>query len=100
MKSNRLVIAATLFLAAGVALLFGFTSGTTGFTLGYPFSATKLHLDITTTGIPALAGVPLLAAGALLLFMAFVAAIVSQYSQPDPHDIADLRSKRQDPFDE
>ena len=75
MKSDRLVIIAVVFLAAGVALLFGFTSGTTDFSLGYPFSATKLHVDTTTTGIPALAGLPLLAAGTLLLLIALIAAM-------------------------
>src|SRR5215469_11042068 len=100
MKSDRFVIGAVLFLAAGLALVFGFTNGTTGFTLGYPLSATKLHVDITTSGIPALAGLPLLAAGALLLFIALIAAIASQFRGPEPRDVSDLPSKRQEPFEE
>jgi hypothetical protein len=100
MKSDRFVIGAVLFLAAGLALLFGFTNGTTGFTLGYPLSATRLHVDITTSGIPALAGLPLVAAGALLLFIALIAAIVSQFRGPEPPDVSDLPSKRQEPFEE
>lgn len=99
MKSDRLVIAAVVFLAAGLALVFGFTNGTTGFTLGYPFSATRLHVDITTTGIPALAGLPLVAAGALLLVIAFIAAIASQFAEPESPEILHLPSKRQEPFD-
>jgi len=98
MKSDRFVIGSVVLLAAGLALLFGFTSGSTGFTLGYPLSATKLHVDITTIGMPALAGLPLVAAGALLLFIALIAAIASQFSQPESRDAPDLPSKRQEPF--
>ena len=100
MKSDRFVIGAVVLLAAGLALLFGFTNGTTGVTLGYPLSNTKLHVDITTTGLPALAGLPLLAAGALLLFVALIAAIAAQFREPDSHHVSDLPSKRQDPFEE
>jgi hypothetical protein len=100
MKSDRFVIGAVLFLAAGLALLFAFTNGTTGFTLGYPFSNTRLHVDITTSGIPALAGLPLVAAGALLLFIALIAAIVSQFRRPESRDSSDLPSKREEPFEE
>jgi uncharacterized membrane protein len=99
MKSDRFVIGSVVLLAAGLALLFGFTSGSTGFTLGYPFSNTKLYLDITTTGLPALAGVPLVAAGALLLFLALIAAIASLFRGPESHGVSDLPSKRQEPFD-
>lgn len=101
MKSDRLVIGAVLFLAAGLGLLFGFTNGTTGVNVGYPFTETKLHVDITTTGIPALAGLPLVGAGTFLLFLALIAAIVSQFRRPESSHLAsDLPSKRQDPFEE
>lgn len=99
MKSDRLVIAACLFLAAGLGLLFGFTNGTTGLSVGYPFSNTRLHIDVTTIGIPALAGVPLVAAGALLLLFAFIAAIASQFRRPEPILTLDL-PKRSEPFNE
>jgi hypothetical protein len=100
MKSDRLVIAAVLFLAGGLGLLFGFTNGTTGLGVGYPFSATRLHVDITTTGIPTLIGVPLVAAGALLLFFALIAAIASQFRRPEPVPASDLPAKRREPFGE
>ena len=101
MKSDRLVIAAVLFLAAGVGLLFGFTNGTTGLNVGYPLSATRLHVDIMTTGIPALVGVPLVAAGALLLFLALVAAVVSQFQRrPEAPLALNLPSRRHEPFGE
>jgi hypothetical protein len=95
-----MVIGAVLFLAAGLGLLFGFTDGTAGVNLGYPFSATKLHVDITTTGIPVIAGLPLVAAGALLLFIALIAAIVSQFRQPERDYSPELPTKRQGPFEE
>ena len=99
MKSDRLVIAAVLFLAAGLGLLFGFTNGTTGLNVGYPFSETRLHVDITTTGIPALIGVPLVAAGALLLLFGFIAAIAAQFHRSEPVLRLDL-PKRSAPFAE
>ena len=100
MKSDRLVIGAVIFLAAGLGLLFGFTNGTTGLSVGYPFSETRLHVDITTTGIPALIGAPLVAAGGLLLFFALIAAIVSQFRRPEAEPLSDLPSKRREPFAE
>ncbi len=59
MRSERVLIGSVLFLAVGLGLIFGFCNGTTGFSFGYPFSATSLHIDITTTGVPALAGMAL-----------------------------------------
>ena len=104
MKSDRLVIGAVVFLCGGIGLLFGFTDGTTGFNIGYPFSATRLHVDITTTGIPVLAGLPMVAAGVLLLFFALIAAIAAQFQRSEPfqtlHLPSDVPSKRQGPFEE
>jgi hypothetical protein len=100
MKSDRMVIGAVLFLAAGLGLLFGFTHGTAGVNLGYPFSATRLHLDLTTTGVPVIAGLPLVAAGAFLLFIALIAAIISQFRGQEPDRSLDLPTKRQEPFEE
>jgi hypothetical protein len=100
MKSDRMVIGAVLFLAAGVGLIFGYCDGTTGLSLGYPVSATKLHVDITTTGVPVLVGLPLIGAGALLLFIALIAAIVSQFRRPDEFHAPGLPAKRQEPFEE
>lgn len=104
MKSDRLVIFAVLFLAAGVGLIFGFTNGTTGLSVGYPFSETRLHIDITTTGLPALLGMPLVAAGAVLLVFALVAAIASQFRREEPvltlHLPSDGGARRREPFGE
>jgi hypothetical protein len=95
-----MVIGAVLFLAAGLGLLFGFTDGTTSVNVGYPFSATKLHVDITTTGIPTLVGLPLVAAGSFLLLIALIAAIVSQFRRPELDHSPELPTKRQGPFEE
>jgi len=105
MKSDRLVIFAVLFMAAGLGLLFGFTDGTTGLNVGYPFAATKLHVDITTTGIPVLAGIPLVGAGALFLLFALIAAIASQFRRNEEsivslHLPSDQPLKRREPFAE
>ena len=100
MKSDRLVIIAVLFLAAGLGLVFGFTNGATSLSVGYPFSETRLHVDITTAGLPALFGVPLVAAGALLLLFALIAAVFSQFRRPEPIMTLDIGSKRREPFAE
>ena len=99
MKSDRLVIAAVLFLAGGLCLLIKFSNGTTGLSVGYPFTATSLHADLTITGIPVLVGVPLVAAGALLLLFALVAAIASQFNRPEQVITLNL-PKRAAPFGE
>ena len=104
MKSDRLVIFAVLFLAAGLGLIFGFTNGSTGLNVGYPFSETRLHVDITTAGIPVLAGVPLIAAGAVLLVFAFIAAISSQFRREETfqslHLPTEVQIRRREPFAE
>ncbi len=99
MKSDRLVIGAVLLLAGGLGLLIGFAAGATGLSVGYPFSETKLHVDITTAGIPVLVGVPLLAAGGVLLFFALIAAVVAQFHRAEPIITLDL-PKRREPFSE
>ena len=78
MRSGRVLVGSVLFLAVGLGLIFGFCNGTTGFTFGYPFSATSLHLDITTTGVPALAGLALTGLGCLLLLLSLILALAGQ----------------------
>ncbi|HEY1986551.1 MAG TPA: hypothetical protein VGG85_14140 [Terracidiphilus sp.] len=101
MKSDRLVIGSVVFLAAGLGLIFYFCHGSTAFNLAYPVSGTSIHFDITTTGVPALVGVPMAGAGALLLVIALIAAIVSQSRAPEPErDTSDRRTRRAQPFEE
>lgn len=104
MKSDRLVIFAVLFLAAGLGLIFGFTHGSTGLNVAYPFSETRLHVDLTTTGVPVLIGIPLTAAGSVLLLFALIAAIASQFRREESFLSLDLPSdvslRRRAPFAE
>ena len=107
MKSDRLVIFAVLFLAGGLGLLLGFTNGSTGLNVGYPFSETRLHVEITTIGIPVLVGVPLVAAGAVLLLFALIAAVASQFRREEsfltldlPSTVPAVSTRRREPFAE
>lgn len=104
MKSDRLVIFAVLFLAAGLGLIFGFTHGSTALNVAYPFSETRLHMDITTMGIPVLIGVPLIFAGSVLLLFAFIAAIASQFRREESFQSlnlpTDISTRRRQPFGE
>jgi acyl-coenzyme A thioesterase PaaI-like protein len=59
----------------GVGVVFGYCHGTTGMTLGDSLASVSVHIDITTTGVPVLVGLPLTFVGALLLFIAWVLAI-------------------------
>jgi hypothetical protein len=100
MKSDRLVIFAVLFLSVGVGLIFGYCHGSTGLSFSTSVAETKLAVDITTMGAPVLAGVPLIGLGALLLFLALIAAIVSQFRPREPQRVADEPVKRREPFGE
>lgn len=76
MKSNRSLIAAVIFLAAGLGMIFVYCNGTTSMNVGYPFAGSALHVAITTTGPAAVGGVALTLLGLLLLIWAFIWAIV------------------------
>ena len=71
------LVTAVLCLAVGLGVLFAFTHGTTGVQLASPLSAASLHVDITTTGIPAIVGLGLTVIGAFLLVVATIIALVS-----------------------
>ncbi len=94
MRSGRFLIGSVVFLAVGLGVIFGFCHGNTGFTLGYPIAATSLHIEITTTGAPALAGVAVTAIGCLLLLLSFILAFVGPV-QPYEAPI-----RRGEPFEE
>jgi hypothetical protein len=102
MRSGRVLIAAVVFLAVGLWVLFNYCHGTTGFNVGIPVSATSVHIDLTTTGVPALVGVPLAGLGALLLVIAFLGALVGQFRrrEPEPEAAPEVPAKRYEPFEE
>ena len=76
MKSDYVLIGSVLLLAVGLGLIFGFTHGNVGFNAAYPVSGASLQLSINTTGLPAMAGVPLTLLGVLLLIVAVISATV------------------------
>jgi hypothetical protein len=93
---KRALIVSVVFLAVGVGLIFGFCNGTTGFSFAYPLSGASLHIDITTTGVPALLGVALTVIGAMLLAIAWLLAFVRQKPlQPETPS-----KRREEPFKE
>jgi hypothetical protein len=56
-------------------VLFAFCHGNTGVQFAYPLSAASIHIDMTTTGIPAIAGFVLTVLGAFLLIVATIIAL-------------------------
>lgn len=78
MKTSRLLIFAFLLLAIGIGLIASYCHGDVGFDAGIPISNTKIHIDITTTGYPAVIGVPCAFFGLLLFCLAFLSAIAKE----------------------
>jgi hypothetical protein len=66
-----LILISVLCLGVGLGLLFGYSNGATRLSLGYPLSGTSIHVDMTTTGMPALAGVVLTLLGSVWLVVAW-----------------------------
>lgn len=99
MKTGRALIAAVLFIGAGLWVTFAYCNGTVGFNAAYPVSATKLTVDITTTGVPVMVGLPLVTIGLLLLMIAFIAAVVAQFRGPRAVEHEDVSPRRGMPFE-
>ena len=99
MKAGRVLIAAVLFLCVGLWLVFAYCDGTTGMNFGYPLSACKLTIDVTTTGVPVLVGIPMVGIGSLLMLIAFIAAIVSQFRRPPEPAREDVARRRDTPLE-
>ncbi|HSZ17344.1 MAG TPA: hypothetical protein VK764_09605 [Terracidiphilus sp.] len=91
-----LLLLSVVLLAVGVGVIFGYCNGSTGFSFAYPFSGTSLHLDITTTGVPALIGIPLTLLGAFLLILAWFLALFHRRKQEVVDDLPPRR--REEPF--
>jgi len=70
------LVTSVVCLAIGIGMLFAFCHGNTGVQFAYPFSAASVHIDITTTGVPAVAGLILAVLGVFLLIIATVIALV------------------------
>jgi hypothetical protein len=78
MRADRPLIGAVLFLALGLGLIFGYCNGTTGMSVGFPFSGSSLQVAFTTYGPAVPGGLALVAIGLLLLLVALLAAIVGE----------------------
>lgn len=94
MKS--LLLISVVLLAAGVSILVTYCHGTTSMNVAFPLSGTSLHIDITTTGTPALSGVPLTLLGAILLVIAWFRALFSRSKRPAAEAMPQVR--REEPF--
>lgn len=78
-RADRWVIAAVVFLTAGLWTLFNFCHGDAGLAFALPISGSKVSLNLTTMGWPVLVGIPLTLIGALLLVAAVVVALMEQF---------------------
>ena len=79
------LVTAVVCLAVGLGVLFAFTHGTTGVQFASPLSAASVHVDITTTGIPAIIGLGLAVIGAFLLIVATIIALVGMRRSGGDH---------------
>jgi hypothetical protein len=96
---RSLLLVSVILLAVGISILFAYCNGTTSLSAGYPFSGTSLHLDVTTTGAPAVIGIPVTLLGAFLLIVAWILALFTR-AKPvhrDDNDDTPL-SRRSGPF--
>jgi len=78
MKPDRPLLGSVACLAAGIALIVVYCKGATTLSAAFPFTASTLHIDLTTNGPAVFGGVGLIALGLLLMAWALLAAIVSQ----------------------
>jgi hypothetical protein len=81
MKPDRPLIAAILFLAAGLSMTFWYCQGTAGLSAGFPVSSSTIHFSVTTSGPAALGGIVLTAIGLALLIWSALVAIFGQLAQ-------------------
>jgi hypothetical protein len=72
-----------VLLAAGLWLIVTYGHNTTVFNM--PVDQSMLHIDLTTTGIAALVGVPLALLGGALLAIAVLVSIVLQFMPHSHH---------------
>lgn len=82
-----LLVISVLCLVVGIGLIFGYCSGTTGMSLGYPVTGSSIHIDITTTGVPMLGGVVFTVGGTFLLMIAWVIAFIGLFQRNEPTSV-------------
>lgn len=75
MRADRPVLAAAVFLAAGLSVLFCYGNSRSGLNAALPFSNSSFHLSVATGGPAAIGGVILTIVGVLFLIWAIFAAL-------------------------
>jgi hypothetical protein len=75
MIARILLVASGLSLVASLGLFFANCNGTTNFNAAYPLASSTMHIDVTTTGIPALGALGFLILCLLLLVVGLVLAL-------------------------
>jgi uncharacterized membrane protein len=76
MNRQKMVLAATIFLIAGVSWIVSSWNGNAGFAVAHPVAGSKFSLDVAVTGWPALGGVTLTVLGVALLLVCAVLSVV------------------------
>jgi hypothetical protein len=79
MRIDRLLIVSVLCFSSGLGLIFGYCNGTVGANAAYPLAGCSVHIDTTTNGPGALAGLVLTALGAVLLLCTTLIAVINQF---------------------
>jgi hypothetical protein len=100
MRMGRVLIAAVLFLGGGLWVLFAYCNGNAGLNFSTELSSNKVTIDLTTTGVSMLVGLPLAGIGMLLMLIAFIGAIVVQFRRPKEVPSEDASPRRKVPFEE
>ncbi len=91
---GRLLIAAVALLAGGLWTIFRYCTGTTGFNFAWPVDSSRISLNFTTIGTAVWIGVPLIIAGLVLLAIALIGAILTQFLPEKKSEYEDTSSKR------
>ena len=75
MRADRPVIAAAIFLAAGLSVIFCYGTSGSGLNAALPLSNSSFHLTVAIAGPAAIGGVILTIIGVLFLIWAIFAAL-------------------------
>lgn len=102
MRPDRPLILAVASLATGVSLILAYCQGATSMNIAFPFSASALHIALTTNGPAVVGGITLTGIGVLLLVWSFFAAIVHQISLllGNERQPAYMEREREQPFED
>lgn len=94
MKSDGPILMAVLSLAAGLAVIFTYGTGTTNFNAAYPLAGANLQLSIATAGPAAVGGLALVALGLLIMAWALICAVVGLFTPAGSYRDNPARAER------